>query len=51
MPNKKARIKRHVHKRLSNKMKLYFAFSIIMIGIVVYEVITTGVNPFLALII
>ena len=49
MLNKKARIKKHIHKKLSNKMKLYFVFSVIMVGIVVYEVIKTGFNPFLAL--
>ena len=49
MPNKKARMKRHINKKLSNRMKLYFAFSIIMIAIVIYEIFKTGFNPFLAL--
>jgi len=49
MTDKKARIKKHIHKKLSKKMKIYFVFSLIMIGIVVYEIITTGLNPLLAL--
>lgn len=49
METKREHIKKYIHKKLSNKIRLYFAFSIIMIGIVVYEVIITGFNPFLAL--
>lgn len=49
MPTKRAHIKRHVHHKLARRIKLYLFISLAMIGIVVYEVITTGLNPFIAL--
>ena len=49
MKTKREHIKKHIHYKLANRIKIYFAISIIMIGVVVYEVITTWFNPFLAL--
>lgn len=49
MEEKRDHIKKYVHQKLSKKMKIYFLFSLIMIGIVIYEVIVTKFNPFLAL--
>ena len=49
MPTVKARIKRHIHYKLARRIKLYFFISIVMVGVVVYEVIATGLSPFIAL--
>ena len=49
MKSKNAHIKKHVHHKLAKRMKIYFFISAIMVGIVVYEVIITWLNPLLAL--
>jgi hypothetical protein len=37
--------KQHVDKKLSTRMKMYFFISLVMIGIVVYELVITDINP------
>ena len=49
MKTKRERIKKHIHYKLAKRIKIYFAISVIMIGIVAYELIITKFNPFLAL--
>lgn len=49
MSSKKALFKKHVDTKLSKRMKIYFLISLIMLGIVVYEVISTWYNHWYAL--
>ncbi len=45
MKNSRETFKQHVDKKLSSRMKIYFFISVIMIGIVVYELVITDINP------
>lgn len=49
MHDKKVSTKKHIHPKLSKKVKIYFVNSIIMIGIATYETIMTKTNPLLAI--
>lgn len=45
MKKSRETFKKHVDKKLSSRMKIYFFISIIMIWIVVYELAITAINP------
>ncbi len=45
MKKSRETFKKHVDKKLSSRMKMYFFISLVMIGIVVYELVITDINP------
>lgn len=49
MKTKRAHIKKYIHPKLAKRIKIYFFISALMLGIVIYEILTTQVNPFIAI--
>jgi F0F1-type ATP synthase assembly protein I len=49
MQRHKKKFQQHVHHKLSQRMKIYFFISLIMIGVVIYEIVITWYNPLFAL--